>query len=390
MAGITRDPTVIVGASAAGLAAAACLRRRRVPFVLLEQHPHVAHAWRNHYQRLHLHTPRGGSGLPGFAMPASYPKYPSRQQVVDYLEAYSAHFSLEPRYGHAVTAIVRRGGGWSVSAGEDQFTTRNVVVATGYARVPFRPAWPDEGLCQATILHSSQYRSGADFSGQRVLVIGFGNSGGEIAIDLVEQGAATSISVRGAVNVIPRDVFGVPVLAAGVALKVLPAKVADALSAPLIRLIVGDIEKLGFKKLRYGPIEQIRSMKRIPLLDIGTIPLIRNGKLKLVPGVARFTANGVEFSDGRTEAFDAIVLATGYRPAIAEFLPDAIDILDDDGVPRVSGEAVVEGLYFCGFRVARTGMLREIGIEAERIAGAIACLPVDRIDSLSKQEVQQA
>jgi indole-3-pyruvate monooxygenase len=365
------DPAVIVGASAAGLAVAAGLTRRRVPFVLLEQHPHVAHAWRNHYQRLHLHTPRGRSGLPGFAMPSSYPRYPSRQQVVDYLEAYRAHFSIEPRYGRTVTAIVRRGGGWSVSAGEDHFTTGNVVVATGYSRVPFRPSWPDQGLCQSTILHSSQYRSGADFRGKRVLVIGFGNSGGEIAIDLVEQGADTSISVRGPVNVIPRDVFGIPILSAGIAMNALPAKVADALSAPLIRLTAGDIEKLGFKRLPYGPIEQIRSTQRIPLLDIGTIALIRNGKLKLVQGIERFTAKGVEFSDGRREAFDAIVLATGYRPAIAEFLPDAIDVLGDDGVPRLSGEAVVDGLYFCGFRVVPTGMLREIGVEAERIAGAI-------------------
>jgi indole-3-pyruvate monooxygenase len=363
---------VVIGASAAGLAVAACLRQRGVPFVLLERQPHVAHAWRHHYRRLHLHTPRGGSGLPGFAMPSSYPRYPSRQQVVDYLEAYRAHFALEPRYGRTVTAIARQGRGWSVSAGEEQYIADNVVVATGNARVPFRPTWPGQERCQAEILHSAEYQSGAAFRGKRVLVIGFGNSGGEIAIDLVEEGADASISVRGAVNVIPRDLFGVPILAAGIVLDPLPAKVADALSAPLVRLTVGDIRKLGFKKLPYGPIEQIRTTKRIPLLDIGTISLIRNGKLKLLPGVERFTAQGVELSDGRSQAFDAIVLATGYRPALAELLHDAYDILDAEGAPRVSGQAVAEGLYFCGFYVAPTGMLREIGIEAERIASASA------------------
>jgi indole-3-pyruvate monooxygenase len=365
------EGTVIVGASAAGLAVAACLRQRNAPFVLIEQHAHVANAWRQHYERLHLHTPRGGSGLPGFAMPASYPKYPSRQQVVDYLEAYRAHFSIEPRYGRKVTAIERRADGWSVTAGSEQFTAAHVVIATGYARVPFRPTWPNQEAFQARVLHSSQYKSGAEFRGKRVLVIGFGNSGGEIAIDLVEQGAIPSISVRGAVNVIPRDVLGVPILSAGIAMNGLPAKLADALSAPLIRLAVGDIETLGFRKLPYGPIEQIRSTKRIPLLDIGTIPLIRSGKLKLFPGVERFTSTGVEFSGGRTEEFDAIVLATGYRPAIKEFLRDALDALDEDGAPRSSGRAVVDGLYFCGFYVSPTGMLREIGIEAEGIARAI-------------------
>jgi cation diffusion facilitator CzcD-associated flavoprotein CzcO len=370
-----KEPVVIVGASAAGLAVAACLSTRRVPVVLLEQQRHVAHAWRNHYERLHLHTPRWVSGLPMFAMPESYPRYPGRQQMVDYLESYRAHFLLEPRYGSAVTSIVRSGRGWTVTAGGDRHETSSVVVATGNSRVPFRPIWPDDALCRAAILHSSQYRTGAGFRGQRVLVIGLGNSGGEIAMDLSEHGALVSISVRGAVNVIPRDLFGVPILSAGLAMRALPSKVADALSAPFIRMTIGDIEKLGFTRLPYGPIEQIRSTQRVPLLDIGTIGLIRQGTIALFPGVTRFTTDGVEFTDGRTASFDAIILATGYRPGVAELLPGVSSALDEHGRPRVSGEAVSDGLYFCGFHVASTGMLRQIGIEAERIANAIAHRP---------------
>jgi hypothetical protein len=305
-------------------------------------------------------------------MPASYPTYPSRQQVVDYLEAYRAHFSIAPRYGAHVTAIARGDDRWSVRAGDEQFTTNHVVVATGYSRVPFRPTWPDEGLFKGILLHSSQYRTGADFRGKRVLVVGFGNSGGEIAIDLVEQGAVASISVRGAVNVIPRDLFGIPILTVAIVMNALPMKLTSALSAPFTRLLVGDIERLGFTKLPYGPIAQIRSKKRIPLIDVGTIALIRKGTLRLFPGIERFTESGVVFNDGRKEAFDAIVLATGYRPALAAFLSASADVLDDDGVPRVSGEAASNGLYFCGFRVVPTGVLREIGIEAERIAAAMS------------------
>jgi hypothetical protein len=368
------ERAIIVGASAAGLAVGACLQQHGVPFVMLEQRARVAHAWRNHYVRLHLHTPRGGSSLPGLPMPSSYPRYPSSRQVVDYLEAYRAHFELAPKFGRTVTAITREGDTWLVQAGEERFTAANVVVATGYTHTPNRPTWPGEEHCKATILHSAQYATGAAYRGQRVLVVGFGNSGGEIAIDLVEQGAEVTISVRDAVNVIPRDLFGLPILSVGIAMSVLPPKLADLMSAPLIHWTVGDIRKLGLRKLPYGPIEQIRTTGRIPLLDIGTVALIRSGKLEVAPGVERFTEDGVAFSDGRTQSFDTVVLATGYRPELATFLRNAGDALGADGVPRKSGAVTLDGLYFCGFHVAPTGMLREIGIEARRIAAAIAAL----------------
>jgi indole-3-pyruvate monooxygenase len=367
------EHTIIVGASAAGLAVGACLSQRGVPFVMLEQRDHVAHAWRNHYQRLHLHTPRGGSGLPGLPMPSSYPRYPSRQQVVDYLESYRAHFQLEPKFGQTVTAIVKQPeAGWLVRTHDAQFTAANVVIATGYTHTPNLPSWPGEDQCTATILHSSQYVSGADYRGQRVLVVGFGNSGAEIAIDLVEHAVETTISVRGAVNVIPRDLLGLPILSVGIAMNALPAKLADAMSAPLIHFAVGDIRKLGLRKLPYGPIEQIRTTGRIPLLDIGTLALIRNRKLKLAPGVERFTTHGVTFSDGSTQPFDSVVLATGYRPALADLMREAGEVLDGDGLPPKSGAVTQAGLYFCGFHVTATGMLREIAIEARQIAASIA------------------
>ena len=112
---------MVVGASAAGLAVAASLKTRGIDAVLLEQHEHVGHAWSNHYQRLHLHTSRGLSGLPGFPMPKSYPLYPSRQQVVDHLEAYREHFDLHPRYGQTVMSVRREGDLWLVETTMDVF-----------------------------------------------------------------------------------------------------------------------------------------------------------------------------------------------------------------------------------------------------------------------------
>jgi hypothetical protein len=139
-----------------------------------------------------------------------------------------------------------------------------------------------------------------------------------------------------------------------------------------VRATVGDIEKLGLKKLPYGPNTQIRRDGRIPLLDIGTIGHIREGHIGVRPGIERFTEHGVRFVDGVQEDFAAVVLATGYRPQVTDILEDDDGVCDERGSPKRSGCAAAPGLYFCGFYVSPTGMLREIGIEARHIAASIA------------------
>ncbi len=130
-----------------------------------------------------------------------------------------------------------------------------------------------EGINSFTgeIIHSSQYKNGKAFPCKKLLVVGFGNSACEQAICLHEHGAYPSLSVRSPVNVLPRDVLGFPVLEIGKLTSLFPSRIADKINAPLIRILVGDITKLGLKKSGYGPREQIEKQKRIPLLDIGTI-----------------------------------------------------------------------------------------------------------------------
>ena len=361
-----------MGASAAGLATAACLQRMREPAVVLEQADRVGAAWRGHYDRLQLHTDRARSGLPHRPMPGSYPRYPSRDQVVAYLEDYAAHFGIEPRFGERVTSIRRVAGSWRVTTTGSRYLAESVVVATGYTRVPNVATFPGRDEFAGEVLHSSEYSSGARFRGRRVLVVGFGNSGGEIAIELHEHGAVPTLAVRGPVNVIPREILGVPILALGIAMRRLPAAVADALARSLLQVTVGNLEKLGLRRLPYGPNRQIRENGRIPLIDVGTLALIRQGAIAVRPGVERFTETGVAFSGGADEPFDAVVLATGYRPGLADFLEPASEVTGATGAPIASGRETLPGLYFCGFYVSPTGMLREIAIEARRIARSIA------------------
>ena len=362
--------TLIIGASAAGLATAACLKRAGHGFEILEASDVVGPSWRHHYDRLHLHTPKSASALPGLPMPSEWPRYPSRDQVVDYLERYRAHHGLEPRFGQAVTRLEPSDGGWLATTEDDEWRAQTVVVATGANRRPVRPAWPGLDAFRGDVLHSSEFRNGDPWKGRPVLVVGFGNSACEQAIDLVERGALPHLAVRSPVNVLPRDVFGlVPVLQLGIVMQHLPPAVADALAWPMIRVTVGDIRKVGLRKLPYGPNAQIARDHHIPLLDIGTMDHIRAGRIGVHGGIERFTEDSAVFTDGETLAVDAVVLATGYRPGLDEFLVPWREVCDDEGTPRVSGgPTALPGLYFCGQFVSPAGMLREMGIEAGRIA----------------------
>ena len=364
---------LVIGASAAGLAAAACLQEAGVRAEILEATEHVGDAWRHHYARLHLHTPKSSSSLPGLPMPRSWPRYPAREQVVEYLEVYARHHRLDPHFGQRVERLDRGDGRGVATTADGTWTARDVVVATGATHRPVRPTWPGMPEYAGDLLHSSEYVDGEPWRGRTVLVVGFGNSACEQAIDLVEHGARVHLSVRSAVNVIPRDLLGVPILQMGIVMRPLPTSVADALAAPLVRLTVGDITKVGLQKLPYGPNTQIKNDRHIPLLDIGTMDHIKAGRIAVHGAIERFTPDGVAFVDGTSLAADAVVLGTGYEPGLDELLPEWRAVCDDTGRPRVSGaESALPGLWFCGQFVSPAGMLREMGLEARRIATAIA------------------
>ena len=170
--------TIVVGAGPAGLACAATLRRAGGSVIVLEAADKVASSWRGHYDRLNLHTTKRQSGLPGLPMPNRYPKYPSRDQVIAYLEDYAEHHRIVPRFGARVLRI-KRHGNWCVETDTGMLTAGNVIFATGIAGSPFRPDWPGMEGFAGRLLHSSEYVNPKPFSGCRVLVVGFGNSGGD-------------------------------------------------------------------------------------------------------------------------------------------------------------------------------------------------------------------
>jgi len=367
---VSRTETLIIGGGPAGLASAACLRMRGLPFTLVEQADVVGSSWHRAYDRLHLHTPRRNSTLPFLPFPPGTPRYPSRKDVIDYLNTYMRHFRIEPLLGYRVSEIRRDTDGWVAQSATDRIHARRIIVATGVNAVPQLPSWPGRERFRGEIIHSSDYRNGEPFSGRRVLVVGFGNSAGEIAVDLHSHGAGVALAVRGPVNVVPRDILGLPIVSVATALSPLPPWLGDAVSRPLVRLVIGDIGRLGLRESARGPLTEIAAHGRIPLLDHGTLRLIRAGKVEVLGEVTGLDETRVHFRDGSSHEVDAIVAATGFRSGLEQLLEPAERPGPRGNAP--DNAAAGRSLYFCGFAVTATGMFREIGIEARRIANQIA------------------
>jgi indole-3-pyruvate monooxygenase len=370
---VLRDdtPVLIVGAGPAGLAVGACLQRRGLTPLLIEQGETVGWSWHHHYARLRLHTVKQYSGLPYFPFPAEFPRYPTRAQVIEYLERYARQFALQPRFGERVQRVYRADDGWCCATDRAEYVAEDVVVATGYSRTPVAPAWPGQQEFSGSIVHSSAYRSAEAYAGKSVLVVGMGNTGAEIALDLCEHGALPTLSVRGPAAVLPRDVFGVPMHLTAVLSRWLPLAVRDRVTTVIARLVLGDLRPFGLRAPASGPISAIHRLGRVPVLDVGTVRAIKAGRIRVAPGVERFTSSGAIFADGSSAQLDAVVLATGYRADLASLVEGAAAALDARGYPRrPTGD--VPGLHFVGFVATSTGVLREVAIAADRVADAIA------------------
>jgi len=362
---------IVIGGGPAGLATAACLARRGVPARVVERDAAIGDGWRRHYDRLHLHTNRRLSNLPGLDLPSALGRYPSRDGFVRYLGDYARHHDLDVRLGETVLRAAPTASGWRVETDREIHDATAVVVATGWNQTPVRPTWPGLESFSGDVLHSSEYRNGARFRGRRVLVVGFGNSGGEIAVDLHEHGARPTLAVRSPVSIVPRQLGPIPVTEVSRVLSKLPTALAHALTLPVVKLKSRGLAPLGLRPHPLPPLVRLIRDRRVPLIDVGTVGLVRRGEIAVRPGIDRFDGAETVFVDGRREAFDALVLATGYRPGFSSFLEGADAALDDQGVPAVSGApSAVPGLAFCGFHVSPVGMLWQVGREADRIARA--------------------
>lgn len=374
--------TLVIGTGPAGLAAAACLLKRGVPVLLIDKATEVGSSWRGHYDRLHLHTVSTHSALPRLPFPQGAPRYVSRQAMVDYLCAYAQHHGMSPELGQDVVSIeageaATPGGStrWiTTTASGRRFRSRRVVIATGANRHPRMPSLPGLAEFGGKVLHSCDYRNAAPFTGRRVLVVGMGNTGAEIALDLVEHGVKAALSVRSPLNIVYRDMFGRPTQLTSLALAKLPVPIADRLARLARDLTVGDLSRWGIKTAAVSPMRQLREEGRTPVIDVGTIARIKSGDIVIHPGIDRLVADGVRFNDGTQATFDTVLLATGYSPGLQRLFPQNPLQLDRREMPvSMVGRGPLAGVYFAGFDLRQPGgVLWAIGNQAEVLAETIA------------------
>jgi cation diffusion facilitator CzcD-associated flavoprotein CzcO len=359
---------LVIGAGPAGLATSRELTRAGVEHVVLERGSQVGETWANLYDGLVLHTARRLSALPGLAFPAATPLFPTRANFVEYLHRYAHECRLPIETGVEVSSLRRENGGWaaSITKGGD-VRARFAVVATGIVSNPVRPEIPHRARFGGEVLHSVEYRRPDRFSGRRVLVVGAGNSAGEIAAELARAGVDVTVAVRSGALVVPREIAGVPIQYLALMLAGLPKPVQRAAGT-----MVGRLSALvrGPAVLPRAPATACRE---VPLIGFQLTDAIRNGTIRLQSGVSEFTTDGVRFSNGMTQAFDVVMLATGYRAALG-LLGSSVR-RDDCGFALRQGPVVCADattLCFVGHNYDLRGGLLNIGRDAGRAARHIA------------------
>ncbi|KWT58614.1 monooxygenase [Streptomyces albus subsp. albus] len=365
----------VVGGGPGGLATAAALGAHGIRAVVLEKADAVGASWRGHYDRLRLHTTRRLSGLPGLPIPRRFGRWVARDDVVRYLEQYAEHHHLEVATGVEVRRVDRAAGGWALHAnGGRELVSRTVVIATGYNHTPHLPDWPGRDGYPGELLHAGDYRNARPYAGKDVLVIGTGNTGAEIAVDLAEGGAArVRLAVRTAPHIVRRSTAGWPAQATGILVRRLPPRAVDRTAHVMRRLSVPDLSAHGLPMPDTGLYSRVLE-GAIPVQDVGLIDAVRDGAVQPVAAVASFDGGTVRLANGDAIEPEVVIAATGYRRGL-DNLVGHLDLLDPRGHPRTHGARTLPsapGLHFTGYTNPISGMFRELALDARRIARAIA------------------
>ncbi|MEN7344066.1 MAG: NAD(P)-binding domain-containing protein [Pseudomonadota bacterium] len=304
----------IIGAGPAGLSAARHLTLRNIHYTQFERHSDVGGIWdidnpgSPMYRSAHFISSSRLSGFYGFPMPTEFPDYPDRQRVLDYTRSFAKAFDLYAnlKLSTAVSRVSGTDGDWRVEYGDGQVSSfSHVICANGHT---WSPNWPEyEGEFSGESMHAVDFQDPTIFEGKRVLVVGGGNSAFDIACDAARHARFAAISMRRGYHIIPKHIFGVPTDQFGERTKWLPLAVRRKLFARILRLVNGDLTKLGLKAPDH------RVLASHPIINSQLTHHLRHGDIEVRADIKTFDGDKVVFADDREERYDLVLYATGYH-----------------------------------------------------------------------------
>ena len=303
----------IIGAGAGGLSMARALKRHSIAYDHIERHSDVGGVWDQKnanspmYDSAHMISSKTMSAFKGFPMPSEYPDYPGHRLILAYLRSFAEAYDVKEniQFGISAENAVKEGKRWKVTFSDGSIKHYDgVVAATGLAWHPRMPEYP--GKFTGTIMHSSKYKNLEQFKGKRVLVIGAGNSGTDIASDASRVAEKAFLSMRRAYHFIPKHIFGMPADVFAVTGSLFPMRVQQYIFAIVLKLLNGDVTRHGLQKPNHLPLSSH------PIVNTAAMLAMAHGDLTPKVDVERFDGDTVVFKDGSSEKIDLIVAATGY------------------------------------------------------------------------------
>ncbi|GGD61066.1 NAD(P)-binding domain-containing protein [Paenibacillus nasutitermitis] len=319
---IDQFDVIVIGGGQAGLASGYHLQRRGIRFIILESQPLAVGSWPHYYESLKLFSPAELSSLPGMKFPGQSDRYPLRDEVIQYFKHYKENFKLPVETNQRVAKVLKEDGYFSVYTAEGKvFRSKAVINASGNFRNPYTPVIPGQELYEGRTLHSSAYRSPEAFEGQRVVVVGRGNSAVQIAVELAEN-CNTSLAVQSPVQFVKQLLLG-----------------KDAHYW---------LRRTGFDTFPFWRVG-LSAPNPGSVIDLDRYrERLESGKPYQQQMFTAFSKDGVVWPDGVSERVDSVIWATGYRPGLEHL--NALKALDQEGRPlHQAGVSISEpGLYYVG------------------------------------------
>lgn len=367
------DRIVVIGGGPGGIAAALALKDVGLRPFVIERAASVASSWRGRYDRLRLNTCRWLSHLPDRRFARGTPLFPTRDDLIAHIDEHARAAGIEIRLETRVNRVDARDSGWRAETDGDAVESTQMVIATGYEGEPLIPSWEGRNEFGGRLLHSADYRNPGPFTGERVLVVGSGCSGMEIAYDLAAGGAKVWLSARTPPNILLREgPGGFPGDVIAAALLHTPVRFADAFARFARRMDLGDLSEYGLPVPVEGVFSRFQRLGVVPsIVDREVIETIKAGQIEVVPGVESLDEGGVRLADGTRIEPETVIAATGYRRGL-ESLVGHLGVLDERGIPRAQGaRAAAPGLRFIGY-TSRPGALGYMSKQAKQAAKTIA------------------